>query len=42
MVIQRNLFFDIKDFKFSKENFLNWYEPLRRYLIANDFDTYLY
>jgi len=25
----------------SKENFLDWYEPLRRYLIVNDLDTFI-
>jgi len=25
----------------SKENFLDWYEPLRRHLIANDLDTFI-
>ncbi|KAG4104099.1 hypothetical protein H8356DRAFT_1371076 [Neocallimastix lanati (nom. inval.)] len=29
------------DFKISKENFLDWYEPLRRHLIANDLDTFI-
>ena len=24
-----------------KENFLDWYEPLRRYLIVNDLDTFI-
>ena len=33
--------FDIKDFDTSKENFLDWYEPLRRHLIANDLDTFI-
>ncbi|KAG4094004.1 hypothetical protein H8356DRAFT_1346767 [Neocallimastix lanati (nom. inval.)] len=29
-----------KDLEISKENFLNWYEPLRRYVIANDLDIF--
>jgi len=32
--------FEIKDFILNKENFLEWYEPLKRYLIVNDFDIY--
>jgi len=34
-------FFDIKDFEMSKESFLDWYEPLRRYFIANDLNTFI-
>ncbi|KAG4094616.1 hypothetical protein H8356DRAFT_1427790 [Neocallimastix lanati (nom. inval.)] len=33
--------FDIKNFEMSKENFPDWYEPLRRHLIANDLDTFI-
>jgi len=33
--------FDIKDFDMSKENFLDWYESLRRHLIVNDLDTFI-
>ena len=33
--------FEIKDFVLNKENFLGWYEPLKRHLIANDLDIYI-
>jgi len=33
--------FEIKNFKLTKENFLSWYNPLRRHLIALDYDTYI-
>ena len=33
--------FYIKDFEMSKENFLDWYEPLRRHLIDIDLDTFI-
>jgi len=34
-------FFDIKYFKLNKENFLDWYEPLKRHLITYDLDTFI-
>jgi len=33
--------FEIKDFILNKENFLDWYEPLKKHLIANDLDFYI-
>jgi len=33
--------FNIRDFKLTKENFLQWYEPLKRHLTTNDFDTFI-
>jgi len=34
--------FEIKDFVLNKENFLDWYELLKkRHLIANDLDIYI-
>ena len=31
--------FEIKDFVLNKENFLDWYEPLKKHLIDNDLDS---
>ena len=31
--------FEIKDFILNKENFLDWYEPLKKHLIDNDLDS---
>jgi len=33
--------FEIKDFILNKENYLDWYEPLKRHLVANDLDSYI-
>ena len=33
--------FEIKDFVLNKENFLDWYEPLKRHFSANDLDIYI-
>ena len=33
--------FEIKDFTLNKGNFLDWNEPLKRHLIANDLDSYI-
>ena len=33
--------FEIIDFILNKENFLDWYEPLKRHLILNDLDSYI-
>ena len=31
--------FEIKDYILNKENFLDWYEPLKKHLIDNDLDS---